>query len=197
MSEQTPHAVDERRQYYRNKNSVFVKFEQIDAEDPLEPDTPEQDHRLESTHLLKSLGELIKENTSFSQSLESESQSTMNHLDYVNRQLIKLVDYVNTKFDLNFSELLEVDLSGGGIRFESDTEMELKQRLKLQIVLVPDYYNVSVKGSVVDCQPNSDRSRFYIAVNFEQISEFDRDAIIKHVFKSQSEQLRSLKQSDE
>jgi hypothetical protein len=197
MSEKQPHNTDERRQFYRNKNSVFVKIELLDS---LELETSEKNltnQTLETTYLLKTLGNLITQNSNFYKALEPENQACVQHLESLNRQLVDMVDYVNTTFDLKFSELQEVDLSGGGIRFESEQELIINQLLRMEIVLVPDYDSLSVTGVVVDCKPCKDKSSFDLAVNFSEISEYDRDIIIKHVFKSQSEQLRSQKQTND
>lgn len=171
---------------------------EVISEDQDEPDQPEKEvstQSLRSMHLLKELNFILEQNEIFSKTLSEEERKTKCHIDELSDKMTDIVRYLVKTLGFEYSELLEVDLSAGGIRFESDTPLEVNQVLKLDLVLVPEYYHLNALGSVVDCRAIGASGMFEIAISFTDIQEADRDAIVGHVFKRQSEQLRLEKQA--
>jgi len=183
---------DERRQYFRIKNHLFMGYELFDPNATNKGST-QSNNSLPFAHLMEELNSLSEANKSYCQTLNSQQQATIDHLNFVNDKIEKLTGYMIESLNLAFSDLLEVDLSGGGIRFESDTALTLGQSLKLELVLVPEYHYLVALGEVVDCL--EENNQFHIAISFKEIQEADRDAVIRHVFKRQSQQLREQKQN--
>jgi len=185
---------DERRQYFRIKNRLFMGYELLDSDQGFSGSNEDNSKSLPFAHLLEELNALVKANNSHIESLNSQQQLTVEHLNNLNAKIAQLTQYMIQSLNLRYNDLLEVDLSGGGIRFNSDRSMVIGQKLKLELVLVPEYYYLVVYGEVVDCQPID--NGFELGIVFDQIKEADRDAIIRHVFKSQSAQLRAEKQNN-
>jgi len=185
---------NERRQYFRIKNRLFIGYELIDSEHEFSASNSDNSKSLPFAHLLGELNGIVSANDAHIETLNSQQQPTIDHINELNTKLAQLTQYMIQSLNLSYNELLEVDLSGGGIRFESERSMPIGQKLKLELVLVPEYYYLVVYAEVVDCQPIN--NRFELAISFDQIKEADRDAIIRHVFKSQSEQLRAEKHNN-
>jgi c-di-GMP-binding flagellar brake protein YcgR len=185
----------ERRQYFRIKNSLFMSYEAISEDESEQPVTEVSSRSLRSMHLLKELNSILEENEIFSKTLTEEERKTKYYLAELSDKVTDITRYLVKTLGVEYSELLEVDLSGGGVRFESDTPLTVNQALKLDIVLVPEYYNLTTSGLVVDCCSIGASGLFEIAISFTDIQEADRDAIVRHVFKRQSEQLRLDKQA--
>ncbi|MBV1910383.1 MAG: PilZ domain-containing protein [Kangiellaceae bacterium] len=188
---------DERRQYFRIKNSLFMSYELYDdGTDELEQAPKEIDAKsLRSMHLLKELNSILEENENYSKKLPSLDSKTKNYLESLDTKIIEITKYLVKTLGVEYSELLEVDLSGGGIRFRSEKSEPIDQKLKLDLVLVPEYYNLTAYGTVVDCRKLEHAEEFELAISFTDIQEADRDAVIRHVFKRQSKQLRLDKQA--
>lgn len=187
---------DDRRQYFRIKHSLFMSYEclsqnkQFNTEEKQERVTEPKSQP--SIHMLKELHKIEEENSLFITELKSEQSTSVDYIKQLNQKIEKLNQFIIKNLDLEYSQRIEVDLSGGGIRFESKTALKVEQLLTMELILMPEYHNVLTLGKVVICKKN--QNKFYdIAVNFEQIKEADRDAIIKHIFQIQSKQLRQDK----
>lgn len=91
---------------------------------------------------------------------------------------------------------LEVSLSGSGIAFVTDQELLEDTPLKLEIILHPESHYISVLGRVVGCRKNDEGPGYMVAVDFESMSDEDRERIIQHILKKQMEEIREIKSSD-
>jgi c-di-GMP-binding flagellar brake protein YcgR len=186
---------DERRQYFRIRNLLFMSYETIEniGEYHLAKDK-DSDPSL-CVHLLKELNKLEQQNRIFLNTLQKDQGVISSYITQLNNEFGLLTQYIVRNLDAAYRELQEVDLSGGGVRFESGSELNINQELKMEIILLPEYTNILTYGKVVDCQKSKDKQAFELAVTFSQIHESDRDQIIKHVLKAQSKQLRTDKEN--
>lgn len=194
MSLSSPHPGDERRQYFRIRHSLLMSYETIDTTKNVSLAKELQPDSTPCIYLLKELNNIEQENQSFINSLQSEQGAISGYITGLNDKLGLLTHYIINHLDVEYRELLQVDLSGGGIRFESESPLDLEQELKMELVLVPEYINIATYGKVVDCHKIHGKQAFELAISFTQILESDRDAIIKHVFEAQSKQLRADKE---
>jgi c-di-GMP-binding flagellar brake protein YcgR len=185
----------DRRQYFRIQNSLFMSYELISENDDKIQAKEVSSRSLRSIHLLKELNSILEENEAFSQTLTETERTTKYYLEALSDKVTDITRYLVKTLGVEYNELLEVDLSGGGVRFESDTPLSVNQVLRLDLVLVPEYYNLNTIGTVVDCKPVGASGNYHIAISFSDIQENDRDAIVRHVFKKQSEQLRQDNQT--
>ncbi|MGB0908846.1 MAG: PilZ domain-containing protein [Nitrospirales bacterium] len=83
-------------------------------------------------------------------------------------------------------QFMNVNLSGSGIRFLSDTEFPAESFLVLRLILRP-FIPIQAIGRVLRTTPvvNGDETQFDLAVEFTEISPDDREAIIRHILRSQ------------
>ncbi len=93
-------------------------------------------------------------------------------------------------------ELAKVNLSGSGIRFFSEQEFPVDSYLVLRLILRP-FIPMQVVGKVIRNDPiqSGEELGFEIAVEFTQIAPDDREAIIRHVLRSQAT-LQRLRQQN-
>ncbi len=185
---------DERRQYFRIRNSLFIRYEIIEPEIETKRTAPSEPYMAPSIQLLKKLYHLEQNNALFLNSLQPDQSGVSSHLINTNKEIDKIVHFVVNKLDMEYRELVDVDLSGGGIRFESEHSIDINQKLKLEIVLIPEFHHILIDAQVVDCQRDAKDKKFELAITFNHIREVDRDTIIKHVLEIQSKQLRSNKE---
>ena len=190
MSLSSPHPNAERRQYFRIRHTLLMSYETIETSDESLPTKEIQPESSPYIHLLKELNKLERQNQSFTKTLQADQKAVSAYITSLNDKLDLLAHFITNNLDVEYKELLQVDLSGGGIRFETETALDIDQELKMEIILVPEYYNILTYGKVVDCHKLPGKKSFELAISFTQIHESDRDAIIKHVFEAQSKQLR-------
>lgn len=84
-------------------------------------------------------------------------------------------------------EFLNANLSGSGIRFPSGKEFRVGDQIILKIVLRP-FVPIQAVGKVLRVQGpiEGGRPQWETACEFIEIAEEDRDAIIRHVLRSQA-----------
>ncbi len=84
-------------------------------------------------------------------------------------------------------ELAKVNLSGSGIRFFSEQEFPVDSYLVLRLILRP-FIPMQAVGRIIRIEPatQGDQPGFDIAVEFSQIAPDDREAIIRHVLRTQA-----------
>ncbi len=84
-------------------------------------------------------------------------------------------------------ELAKVNLSGSGIRFFSEQEFPIDSYLVLRLILRP-FVPMQAVGKIIRIEParHGEEQGFEIAVEFSQIAPDDREAIIRHVLRTQA-----------
>ncbi len=84
-------------------------------------------------------------------------------------------------------QLAKVNLSGSGIRFFSEQEFPVDSYLVLRLILRP-FVPMQAVGKIIRIEParQGEEQGFKIAVEFSQIAPDDREAIIRHVLRTQA-----------
>ena len=180
----------ERREYFRIKNWIIINHDIIQSLD----DAPAIEDLAQSSspriNLLQELRRLENENQEYLGSLTEKQSQLGNYLLNLNKKMDLLTRFVVQSLEGDKNDLTEVDISGGGMRFSTSKNYPIDQLMKLELVLVPECVGIVAYGRVVDCKPTSDGKGNDVAIIFVKLREADRDAIIKHVFQVQSQQLR-------
>lgn len=93
-------------------------------------------------------------------------------------------------------KLAKVNLSGSGIRFFSEQNFPVDSFLVLRLILRP-FIPMQVLGKIIRVTPvqQGDESAFEIALEFTQIAPDDREAIIRHILRTQAT-LQRLRQKN-
>ena len=84
-------------------------------------------------------------------------------------------------------ELAKVNLSGSGMRFFSEHEFPVDSYLVLRLILRP-FIPMQAVGKIIRIEPaqHGEDDGFQIAVEFTEIAPDDREAIIRHVLRTQA-----------
>ncbi len=188
---------NERRQYFRIKNWLIINFETVESVEDLPEYSDLTNQESPRITLLQELSRLEEENQSYLRSLQEKQSNLGKYLLNMNKKFELLTRFVIQSLSDHPQELTEVDISGGGLRFSTSQKQVIDQLIKLEIVLVPECYGIIAYARVVDCQPIEGSNCYTLAVIFVKLREADRDAIVRHVFKVQSNQLRAAKRNTE
>ena len=89
-------------------------------------------------------------------------------------------------------EAESVNLSGGGMSLISDDSLPENTRLIVDMILLPAHDPIRVFGNVVHCR-TIEGAQFEIGIEFVEISNQDRERIIRHTLQRQAEQIRQDK----
>ena len=99
----------------------------------------------------------------------------------------------NDDIENSITETQNVNLSASGMSFESNTPINEDVKLKMELVLFPEYHFIPIYAKVVDCRKKMDDNlyRYNIAVDFVGICDSDQEIIMQHVLSRQAKQLKS------
>lgn len=188
----------DRRGYYRLKDRITLDYEKL-AKDCHETD-PYSSELSVAPHL-KLLSELQK--------LENESNHLLHPIMEHNRQvgqylksLSKRVSYISnfittTSYGTPPHPTHDVSLSEGGVAFDADENLELDLLIHVKLVLFPSLTHIAAIGKVTYSEQHSaiaGKAAFRIGIEFEHITDADRQQIAKRIIQEQS-RLRRKRQT--
>jgi len=176
--------INERREYFRVKDTVLLRYRPIDQTNALANIVPAQFNSKLNHSLVKEL-----------QNIESENGKYLRLIGEENRDLEAYLKGLNKKIDLIAGKLMDgeallpdqekqiVILSEGGLSFHCDNEIALDSYLALELILLPTHQSLILFGQVINSSPCD--QGYDIAVNFVNLKEADRQHIAKHVMQLQ------------
>jgi hypothetical protein len=189
MYEEDP---SERRRYFRIDDDVILSFRAVEAAcmELRDEDDPQPDAFTLSTHL-----ELLGlESRSLLRRIEREDPLLGDYLRLL-EQKIDLIGrgLMSREADTSHNPARRVSLSASGLAFNASNGFTLGDTLELKLILPPSLVGLRAYGRVVQCRKGwaQDPTDFHIAVDFVGLSERDRELLIRHIIKRQSQQLRS------
>jgi hypothetical protein len=94
----------------------------------------------------------------------------------------------------------DVNVSACGMAFRSFSPLLEGTSLELELLLFPSHQYVRAYGKVTCCRNDAERdlgSAYKIAVDFKFIRDDDRELLVSHILKKQSELLKAERQSSD
>lgn len=132
-------------------------------------------------------------------SVEARLAPWLMKVDWALELLLKAVARMSPQ-GLAVPQLTEVNISGGGICFETPRRFEPGQQLELRIIL-PPFVPIAAVAEVVRAIParrgapggeaRGGSGRFATATRFVSINSEGRERIIRHILQRQAERLRA------
>lgn len=187
----TSNKEQERREYFRIDDVVFLTFNIIPIEEFNDgPATLEN-----------------IENNAFSMSADFASLNNgihplLNNIKQMHPDIGEYLDFLNQKIDslnhlwlvkeTDFSEeaTIPANLSASGISFHTDEKIEKDQHVKIELILLPEKIGLLVFGTVVDVKEEKETVNRRISVKYEHIRQEDQELLIKHNLNKQITDLR-------
>lgn len=120
-------------------------------------------------------------------------------------KVAELVQVLNQKLERIVSQLVldsglvgrianrvkEVNISACGIGFPNEVAAAPGEKLRVELELFPDNYLINAKGVIVGCDRVSDG--YFWRVDFYDMSSAAQEALIQHIVRRQSTQLKSAR----
>lgn len=198
-----PTVPSERRAFFRVDDAVRLALRPVS---PAEVEVLEE--RLEqnlasSFTVMSSLAAITAEMVVNMRRIENSDPDVAAYLKALDRK-IEVLGRVLTAED---NELIEqpahpVNLSGGGMAVLVNESYQPGQVLEIRMLLFPSFTGVLMYGDVISCEPvtgaDSDSGyRYRMRLAFTHLREQDRDLIIRHVLRCQSNELRRTVSHDD
>lgn len=187
---------DDRREYFRVNDSVRVSIRPV-AEAQLESLVERMEQNFSNGFtVMSSLVAISAEMAVSMRRIENSDPDVAAYLKALDRK----IEVLGRAFISQESDLLEepahpVNLSGGGMGILLNECYEPGQVLEVKMLLFPSFTGVLMYGTVVDCEPIDERDRnsgysYRTRLAFTHMREQDRDLLIRHVLRCQSNALR-------
>ncbi len=186
---------NERRDYYRIKDSVGLQYSVCNSD----ADIPTEDEFIgevpEEFHLISHLSKIDMDNSTLLHNLSDISPDVSRYLKVINSKIEAIARHVVSIGLTDEIKPRKVTLSAGGLSFLSVDNIALGKTVRSQMILYPSCSGILTYGEVVRCHPISvdGEQQFDIAIEYTLINETDRDALVRHVLQLQSNQLRQKK----
>ena len=85
-----------------------------------------------------------------------------------------------------------VNISASGVSFSVNNALNAGDTVEIKFILTPSLTSIKTLSRVISCEPEGDQ--FKVAVEYSQLSDEDRDLLIRHIVKKQMNDIRE--QSD-
>lgn len=178
----------ERRRFFRINETVGIAWQVLEGSEQPSRDVPadlislfsEQDHRIE-----KLLIELEDENPKVAELVALFNQK----LERVVRQFMLdsgLVARIANK-------VKEANISACGIAFYNEEGVTEGADLRMELTLYPSQRRIHTDGRLVACDRIGDQ-KYYWRIDFYGMSKADQEDLIQHIVRSQSQQLKTIRQ---
>ena len=186
---------NERRQYYRIEDRVPMKLTRLNESQAI-PDISQLEREIPSSfRLMNMLQEIESEASITLSSLQTSNPAIAEYLRSLNKRLDLIGGYIAEQEFSKVQQNESLSLSGNGFRTHSEEEFKENSILLVEMLLPNSQTGIHCYGKVIEGR--QDGSRYSIAVTCQAIREADREAIIKHVIRQESQLIRQAKEESE
>lgn len=179
---------NERRRFFRINETVGIAWHVLEGAEMPRSETPsdllslfsEQDHKIEKL--------LIE--------LEDENPKVAELIALFNQKLERVVQQFMLDSGLVAriaNKVKEANLSACGIAFINEEAITEGADLRMELTLYPSQRRIHTDGRVVGCD-NLGNQRHYWRIDFYGMSKADQEDLIQHIVRSQSQQLKTIRQ---
>lgn len=181
---------NERREYFRVEDRLFVELRKVDEE--------------ESRALEKNLRDSSFLSEPFRGRAAAgpagpafEKDDILACLETIDGKLNMILDLLSTKERVYHGSYVDVVLSGSGLKFVSETELDEGAFVEIRLVL-PFFprTRIAALGKVVRSRRHGagGKDAWETALSFVAISEKDRDILVRYVFSRERESLKKRRE---
>ncbi len=124
--------------------------------------------------------------------VEKESPEIARYFTLLEKKIDLISHHVLTASNELFTKNTQpVSISGSGLAFTVDEKLNIGDLIELKFILKPSLVNIVTNSTVVSCQ--NEAGQFRVAVEYERLSDEERDLLIRHVVRKQMNDIRELK----
>ncbi len=139
-------------------------------------------------------------------SIQTSLTSLIEQINHTDRQVARALRLLDDKISIISNivqrqqnipvsrNMVESNLSGGGIAFMTEHQYSHKATLDLRIELQPSGTIIHTIANVIACDKKYDASKdapYFLRLVFTHMSEYDRNLLVKHILTRQAETLRT------
>jgi len=199
MTQQRINLADDKRHYFRIKDSINLSYHLID-ENQINTPIRSGASLLDNCSLSSAL-ELIAEESSIIygklEKIHSDFADYLKLLDIKIDLIAQAVINLSDTNEINENQTRNANISVSGVGFDSNEPLKVGQYLEIKMLLVHSTVVIVTYVKVIYCIKNTtspDEYPYFIGVDYVNMKESDRDLLSKHVAKKQLQQIREQKE---
>lgn len=192
----------DRRQFFRIDDTVRIQIQPLSNEQ-LAGAVSNLERGFDGNFtVMSSLAALTTQMAASMRRIESKDRDVAAYLKALDQKIEILGRaFLAQESELMSSEDQSVNLSAGGVSIRANEPTTVGQALEIRMLLYPSFTGLLSFGEVVGCDEmkpeDNDGYRYQIRVSFVHMREQDREILIRHVLRRQSESLRARRQAEE
>jgi c-di-GMP-binding flagellar brake protein YcgR len=185
----------ERRRYFRIDDEIVLSYQQVPAGEVPEHHTF-REHEPDVFSLASHLELLSAESATLLRRIERDDPVLGDYLRFLEQKIDLIArSLLANEEEFRLSPAQRVNLSAAGLSFLCTDEFAAGAVLELKLILPPALIGIRAYGRVVYCRyRGGDAPSYQIGVDFIGLRDQDRDLLIRHIIKKQSQQLREHRQ---
>jgi len=205
MTEQEPQikAGKDRRSFFRIDDTVRMSIRRVPREE-LQTRLDRLEHDLAGNFtVLSSLTAITAQMATGLRRIENRDTDLAAYLRAID-QKIEVIGraFIATEPELIAQAATPVNLSAGGMCAGVEEHYDAGTEIEIRMLLFPSFTGLLIYGTVVACGPtvDEDSSTAYqhiARIEFSHIREQDRELLIRHLLRRQSDQLRGRQEEGE
>ncbi|TAJ30695.1 MAG: PilZ domain-containing protein [Nitrospirae bacterium] len=193
MGKNTASQSDERRDLVRINDKLLLEYNLVgEVPQALRCETDQQMEDAIAAFIARPTMELFA--GAPTNETETVLRPWLTKLDWVMALVLKTLAKMSPQA-LAMPRLTDVNVSGGGLAFQTERPFREKDQLDIRLIL-PPFVPILAKVEVIRVIPPKQAGDGHtLATRFASIRSEDRECLIRHVLKVQAEQLRSRRLS--
>ena len=193
----------DRRNYFRIDDTVRMSLRRVPPEE-LEASLDRLEHDLAGNFtVMSSLAAITAQMTAGLRRIENRDPDLAAYLRAID-QKIEVIGraFIVAEPELVAEAAVPVNLSAGGMCAGVEEHYEPGTDIEVRMLLFPSFTGLMIYGNVVECGPAmvdhpSERYQHVARIEFTHIREQDRELLIRHLLRRQSDQLRGRQEKNE
>ncbi|MEW6426988.1 MAG: PilZ domain-containing protein [Thermodesulfobacteriota bacterium] len=126
------------------------------------------------------------------QKLQERDEDLAEFLRHIDAKMTRILESVsNAPSPLAEFSLTELNISGGGLAYDSEVAYAAGDKLETQIILLPDHSYLYCISQVVSCGRDQEKGTYRVACEFDLIMDNDRETLVQYIFRQQQLELRN------
>jgi hypothetical protein len=186
-------AVSDRRQLFRVDDTAILDIVAVNEQDLLSQAAEACFPRSESFSLMRNIQSIDSENALLLRNIHDKSPEISAYFLSVNKKIETVAAVIAKQIVSEHANNIAVDLSEGGIGFQSNAQLEIDQYYAIKIWFNEKMTGVAAYVKVVACQQLDDNG-YRISCQFKELSEVDEKLISRHIMQVQAKQQRLKKE---
>lgn len=192
----------DRRNFFRIDDTVRMSIRRVPRED-LQSRLDRLEHDLAGNFtVLSSLSAITAQMAAGLRRIENRDPDLAAYLRAID-QKIEVIGraFITSEPDLVSQVAKPVNLSAGGMCAGVDEHYDAGTELEIRLLLFPSFTGLMIYGTVVDCStqehdPSTEGFSHLLRIEFTHIREQDRELLIRHLLRRQSDLLRERQEQD-